>query len=65
MNARHLERADEITRPIDTAFNALLSAAAMDAEIDAGQTVDGILRRGLSGSLIGCSARLPPCATTS
>ena len=43
--ARHLERADQITRLIDIEFNALRSAAAMDAEIDAGQTVDGILRR--------------------
>lgn len=36
MMGRHLERADQITRLIDTKFNALLPSAA-DATIDAGQ----------------------------
>jgi uncharacterized alpha-E superfamily protein len=37
MMGRHLERADQITRLIDTKFNALLPAAATDASIDAGE----------------------------
>jgi uncharacterized alpha-E superfamily protein len=37
MLGRHLERADQITRLIDTKFNALLPAAATDAAIDAGE----------------------------
>ena len=36
MMGRHLERADQITRLIDTKFNALLPPAATDAAIDAG-----------------------------
>jgi uncharacterized alpha-E superfamily protein len=37
MMGRHLERADQITRLIDTKFNALLPPAATDAAIDAGE----------------------------
>ena len=37
MMGRHLERADQITRLIDTKFNALLPLAATDAVIDAGE----------------------------
>jgi uncharacterized alpha-E superfamily protein len=37
MLGRHLERADQITRLVDTKFNAMLSPAATDATIDAGQ----------------------------
>ena len=37
MMGRHLERADQITRLIDTKFNALLPLAAADAVIDAGE----------------------------
>jgi uncharacterized alpha-E superfamily protein len=37
MLGRHLERTDQITRLIDTKFNALLPAAATDATIDAGE----------------------------
>lgn len=37
MLGRHLERADQITRLIDTKFNALRPATATDSEIDAGQ----------------------------
>ena len=37
MMGRHLERADQITRLIDTKFNALLPSAATDAVIDAGE----------------------------
>jgi uncharacterized alpha-E superfamily protein len=37
MLGRHLERADQITRLVDTKFNAMLSPAATDAAIDAGQ----------------------------
>jgi uncharacterized alpha-E superfamily protein len=37
MLGRHLERADQITRLIDTKFNALLPSAATDAAIDAGE----------------------------
>jgi uncharacterized alpha-E superfamily protein len=37
MLGRHLERADQITRLIDTKFNALLPGAATDAAIDAGE----------------------------
>ena len=37
MMGRHLERADQITRLIDTKFNALLPPAATDAMIDAGE----------------------------
>jgi uncharacterized alpha-E superfamily protein len=37
MLGRHLERADQITRLIDTKFNALLPTAATDAAIDAGE----------------------------
>ena len=37
MLGRHLERADQITRLIDTKFNALLPPAATDAAIDAGE----------------------------
>ena len=37
MMGRHLERADQITRLIDTKFNALLPSAATDAAIDAGE----------------------------
>jgi uncharacterized alpha-E superfamily protein len=37
MLGRHLERADQITRLIDTKFNALLPDAAKDAAIDAGE----------------------------
>ena len=37
MLGRHLERTDQITRLIDTKFNALLPTAATDAAIDAGE----------------------------
>jgi uncharacterized alpha-E superfamily protein len=37
MLGRHLERADQITRLIDTKFNALMPATASDAAIDAGE----------------------------
>jgi len=37
MLGRHLERTDQITRLIDTKFNALLPDAATDATIDAGE----------------------------
>ena len=37
MLGRHLERTDQITRLIDTKFNALLPLAATDAAIDAGE----------------------------
>jgi len=37
MMGRHLERADQITRLIDTKFNALLPSATTDAAIDAGE----------------------------
>jgi uncharacterized alpha-E superfamily protein len=37
MLGRHLERTDQITRLIDTKFNALLPRAATDAAIDAGE----------------------------
>jgi uncharacterized alpha-E superfamily protein len=37
MLGRHLERADQITRLIDTKFNALLPSTATDAAIDAGE----------------------------
>jgi uncharacterized alpha-E superfamily protein len=37
MLGRHLERTDQITRLIDTKFNALLPSAATDAVIDAGE----------------------------
>jgi uncharacterized alpha-E superfamily protein len=37
MMGRHLERADQITRLIDTKFNALLPPATTDAAIDAGE----------------------------
>jgi uncharacterized alpha-E superfamily protein len=37
MLGRHLERADQVTRLIDTKFNALLPEAATDAAIDAGE----------------------------
>ncbi len=37
MMGRHLERTDQITRLIDTKFNALLPLAATDAVIDAGE----------------------------
>jgi uncharacterized alpha-E superfamily protein len=37
MLGRHLERTDQITRLIDTKFNALLPASATDAAIDAGE----------------------------
>jgi uncharacterized alpha-E superfamily protein len=37
MLGRHLERADQITRLIDTKFNALMPTAATDAAIDAGE----------------------------
>jgi uncharacterized alpha-E superfamily protein len=37
MMGRHLERADQITRLIDTKFNALMPAAATDAAVDEGQ----------------------------
>ena len=37
MLGRHLERADQITRLMDTKFNAMLSPAATDAAIDAGE----------------------------
>jgi uncharacterized alpha-E superfamily protein len=37
MLGRHLERTDQITRLIDTKFNALLPAATNDAAIDAGE----------------------------
>ena len=37
MMGRHLERADQITRLIDTKFNALVPSAATDAAIDAGE----------------------------
>jgi len=37
MLGRHLERTDQITRLIDTKFNALLPSAKTDAAIDAGE----------------------------
>ena len=37
MLGRHLERTDQITRLIDTKFNALMPASASDAAIDAGE----------------------------
>jgi uncharacterized alpha-E superfamily protein len=37
MIGRHLERADQITRLIDTKFNALQPSTAGDATIDAGE----------------------------
>jgi uncharacterized alpha-E superfamily protein len=37
MLGRHLERADQITRLIDTKFNALVPSVAADAAIDAGE----------------------------
>jgi uncharacterized alpha-E superfamily protein len=37
MLGRYLERTDQITRLIDTKFNALLPTAATDATIDAGE----------------------------
>ena len=37
MIGRHLERTDQITRLIDTKFNALLPSASTDAAIDAGE----------------------------
>lgn len=37
MLGRHLERADQVTRLIDTKFNALLPAAKTEAAIDAGE----------------------------
>lgn len=37
MLGRHLERTDQITRLIDTKFNALLPTSAADAAIDAGE----------------------------
>jgi uncharacterized alpha-E superfamily protein len=37
MLGRHLERADQITRLIDTKFNAIMPAARADAAVDTGQ----------------------------
>ena len=45
MLGRHLERADQITRLIDTKFNALLPLAATDAVIDAGEWNAAAARR--------------------
>ena len=64
MLGRHLERTDQITRLIDTKFNALRPRAATDAAIDAGEW-NALLRAAAGIMRIAANIRMAMCRVRS